>query len=255
MPMRTEFAHRLRAREVLVGTFIKSRDPAIVEVLGGVGFDFVILDAEHAPFDRADVALMAMASRAARLPLLVRVPVADGGWIATVLDAGAAGVMVPQVSGAKMAQTLVRAIRYGPGGRGFSPSTPAAEYGARGIKAHLDRQQRETVLICQIEDRVSVSEAGRIAAVDGVDALLLGPIDLTVSLGQTDPLAPEVATLCRNTIAAGTAELKAAGLFLTNLSESAAWQSVGASLFVLGSDQAFLSQAAKSALDQFRLGS
>lgn len=252
MSIRATFAKHLRTRATLVGSFVKSSDPANVELLGHAGFDFVILDAEHAAFDRADVARMAMAARAANLPLVVRVPATDGGWIATVLDAGAAGIMAPQVRDADMARALVAATRYGPNGRGFSPSTAGADYGTRGIAGHLAQAPEETVLICQIEDRTAVQNAAEIAAVDGVDALLLGPVDLTVSLGLTDPTAPDVADLCHQTIAAGTAAKTTAGLFLGNPADSQKWQSAGANLFVIGSDQAFLLGAAKAALQQFR---
>lgn len=252
MSIRATFAKRLRASDTLVGSFVKSSDPANIELLGHAGFDFVILDAEHAAFDRADVARMAMAARAAALPLVVRIPAPDGGWIATVLDAGAAGIMAPQVRDADMARALVQSTRYGPNGRGFSPSTAGADYGTRGIAGHLAQAPEETVLICQIEDRTAVQNAAAIAAVDGVDALLLGPVDLTVSLGLTEPTAPEVTDLCQRTIKAGVTAKTAAGLFLGTPTDSPKWQTAGASLFVLGSDQAFLMGAARAALQHFR---
>ena len=254
MDMRASFARDLRARKIIAGTFIKSNEPAVVEVLGHAGFDFAILDAEHAAFDRADVALMALAARAARLPLMVRIPEATGTWIATVLDAGCAGVMVPQVKNAAAARDLVGLMRYGPDGMGFSPSTPGAKYGTRGIAQHLERQPEETVLICQIEEPGAVEEAGKIAAVSGVDGVLVGPVDLAVSIGSHDPASDAVTGLCRQAISAGVAAQKAAGLFLTDLSKRADWQKSGATVFVLGSDQAYLMRAAKAALDSFKSG-
>lgn len=252
MDMHASFARDLRARKIIAGTFIKSNDPAVVEILGHAGFDFAILDAEHAAFDRADIALMALAARAARLPLLVRIPETTGAWIATVLDAGCAGVVVPQVENAAAARNLVRMMRYGAGGMGFSPSTPGAEYGTRGITHHLERQPEETVLICQIEDTGSVEDAANIALVEGVDGLLIGPVDLAVSIGSNDPASDAVSNLCRQAISAGAAANKAAGLFLTDLSKTADWQASGATLFVVGSDQAYLMRGAKAALDAFR---
>lgn len=251
MEMRARFAQRITARERLVGTFVKSRDPAVIEIMGHAGFDFAILDAEHAAIDRSDVAHMAMASRAAQLPLLVRIPEPTGAWVCTVLDAGCAGVLAPQVSDVAAARALAAKMRYGAGGRGFSPSTPGADYGRRGIATHLERAPRETVLICQIEDRAGVEAAAGIAAVEGVDGLLLGPVDLAVSTGATDPAADEVTDLCRQTIHA-SADRVAAGLFLADPATAEAWQAAGASLFVLGSDQAFMMGAARAALAAFR---
>ncbi|MBR9864422.1 MAG: hypothetical protein GYB24_13365 [Rhodobacteraceae bacterium] len=251
MSYRATFAKRLRARDRLVGSFVKSCDPANVEILGLAGFDFAILDAEHAAIDRATIAAMTMAARAAKLPLLVRIPESESHWIASALDAGAAGIMAPQVRDAEMARALVAATRFGAQGRGFSPSTAGADYGARGIAGHLEQAAQETVLICQIEDEPSVAQAGNIAAVDGVDGLLLGPVDLTVSLGLTDPADAKVETLCQDTVVAAAPAGTAAGLFLGNPSDSAKWQKAGANLFVIGSDQAFLMGAAKAALQQF----
>jgi 2-keto-3-deoxy-L-rhamnonate aldolase RhmA len=252
MDVRADFARDLRAQKDLAGVFVKSTDPIVVEILGHAGFDFAILDAEHAALDRADVARMAMASRAARLPLLLRIPEATGAWIATALDAGCVGVMVPQVSSPATARDLVRMMRYGPGGRGFSPSTPSADYGTRGIAGHLERQPDETVLICQIEDRNAVASAADIAAVEGVDALLLGPVDLAVSTGARDPDGDDVAELCRQTLIAGVAANKATGLFLSDPTQSTRWRNAGATLFVLGSDQAYIMSAGRAALVAFR---
>ncbi len=252
MAFRRKFAQDLRSRKVVVGTFVKSTDPAVVEILGYSGFDFAILDAEHAALDRADIARMAMAARAAQLPLIVRTPDATGPWIATVLDSGCAGVMVPQVANADAACNLVRMMRYGAGGMGFSPSTPGAEYGTRGIAGHLAKQPEETVLICQIEDRVAVENAKEVAQVDGVDGLLLGPVDLAAAVGSNDPASAEITALCSHVIRAGAEMQTAVGLFLSDTSLGESFLANGANIFVLGSDQAFLMTAAKTAIKTFR---
>ncbi|MEQ9260857.1 MAG: aldolase/citrate lyase family protein [Roseovarius sp.] len=250
--IRARFAARLRAADPLVGPFVKSRDPAVIEILAQTGADFAVLDAEHVAFDRRDIADMAMASRASGLPLVVRVPTAESHWLATAVDCGAAGVMVPQVTGPEMAARLVRALRHGAGGLGISPSTPGAEYGARGLAGHMERHPRECVLICQIEDPDAVALAEEIAACEGVDALLAGPADLTVAAGLTDPAAPEVQRLCEEVIAAGRRVGKAAGLALGDAKAAARWRGAGGTLFVLGTDQAFLKQAAAASIAAFR---
>lgn len=252
MTMRETFASRLRAQEELVGTFVKSRDPAVVEILGSLGFDFFVLDAEHAPFDRSDISVMAMASRAGNLPMIVRVPDPEGSWIATAVDCGAAGVMIPQVSDEAMARRLARAMRFGRDGLGFSPSTAGAGYGARSIAEHLDRHSRETVLICQIEDPDAVANAGAIAATPGVDALLIGPVDLSVAAGETGPSSAKVVDMCRHTLREGRAAETSTGLFLGNPDDAPGWRDAGATLFILGTDQAFLRKAAGQAISDFR---
>jgi len=252
MTMRETFASRLRARTELVGTFVKSRDPAVVEILGSVGVDFFVLDAEHAPFDRADIGVMAMASRAAGLPMVVRVPGTDGAWIATSVDSGAAGIMVPQVTDACMAGRLAGALTFGRDGLGFSPSTAGAGYGARTIPDHLERHPGETVLICQIEDPGAVANAAAIAAVPGVDALLVGPVDLSVAAGASGPADADIVEMCRATVLAGAEAGIAAGLFLGLPAQAPEWRAAGATLLVVGTDQAFLRRAAAGALSTVR---
>lgn len=248
MPARLAFAQLLRDREPMIGTFVKLRDPAVIEMLGGAGFDFVVIDAEHAPFDRESIALATLAARAANVAALVRVPQADGHWISTALDCGAAGIMVPQVKDARMAAQLVGKIRYRDGVRGFSPSTAAAGYGARSIAAHLEAQDEETVLICQIEDRSAVATASEIAAVDGVDGLLVGPVDLAVSEGVTNPSAPEIMALGEQVMHAARTAGVSGGMFVADASAIARWSDCGGTLFVLGTDQSFLLQSARAGL-------
>lgn len=245
MPLRQQFAHRLRTQASLIGTIVKLRDPAVIEMLGQCGFDFVIIDAEHAPFGRENLAIAMLAARAANLAALVRIPEVNGAWISTALDCGAAGIVAPQVASEAMAITLTRMMRHD-ADRGFSPSTAAAGYGTRGIKKHLQAQPLETVLICQIEDPAAVSMAGEIAALAGVDGLLVGPVDLAVSNGMTDPSMPEIKALAAQVMSAARDSGKSAGMFLSDASTAAEWSARGCSLFVLGSDQSFLMQSARA---------
>ncbi|MAY61910.1 MAG: 4-hydroxy-2-oxovalerate aldolase [Rhizobiales bacterium] len=251
MDCRRDFAERLRGGKPLAGVFVKSRDPAHVEILALAGFDFVVIDAEHAAFGRADITTMTMAARAGGLAALVRIPPDEPGWIGMCLDAGAAGIMVPQVPDAETAANLARRMRFGPGGSGFSPSTPGALYGARGIAGHLEARPEETVLVCQIESPSAVGNAAEIAAIPGVDALLVGPVDLAVSAGFTDPAAAEVAAMSREVLTATKGTAAAGGLFLSDITQIPAWREAGATLFITGTDQGFLASAARRALPAF----
>lgn len=251
MDARAAFAGRLRAGAPLAGIFVKSRDPAVVEILALAGFDFVVIDGEHGVFDRTDIATLCLAARAGGIAALVRVPPEAPDWIGASLDAGAAGIVAPQVADAAAAAAILGRMRYGPGGAGFSPSTAGALYGRRGVAAHLAARAGETVLVCQIEAPEAVAKAPAIAAVEGVDALLVGPVDLAVSAGLTDPGAPEVAVMTRAVLAAAQAAGRAGGLFLGDPAKAADWRAAGATLFVIGSDQAFLAAAARGALAGF----
>ncbi|MEM8853546.1 MAG: aldolase/citrate lyase family protein, partial [Pseudomonadota bacterium] len=169
MSHNADFKRRIAAREVLLGAFIKTPHPMVIEIMGGSAFDFLILDCEHAPFDRSAIDTAMIAGRATGCPLLVRVPHGDASTILGILDSGAAGVMVPHVTSAGQAEALVRALRYGPGGRGFAGTTRAAHYGGRTLKEHLAATADDVSLFCQIEEPEGVENAEAIAAVDGVD--------------------------------------------------------------------------------------
>lgn len=241
------FRRQLTGGEILFGTFVKTPHPAIVEVLGATALDFLVLDAEHAPFDRASIDLCVLAGLAAQCPVLVRIPAAREEWVMASLDAGAAGILAPRVSTVEQAQDLARMTRYQNGERGFSPSPRAGEYGARTIETQLALGPQETVLVCQIEDRAGVDAAGEIAAVDGVDALFVGPVDLAVSIGSHDAGDDRVAALCRETLLAAPPQARS-GLFVGDAHTARKWTDHGASLFIVGTDQALLKQGAVTAL-------
>jgi 2-keto-3-deoxy-L-rhamnonate aldolase RhmA len=238
-----DFVRRLRAREPLLGTFLKTPHPILVEVLALTGIDYAIVDAEHAPFDRHDIDAMMIAGRAANLALVVRVPSPD--WILGVLDSGAAGVLVPHVRSRAQAEELARAMRYGPGGRGYAGTTRAALYGRRPMEEHLDVTASETALICQIEDPEAVPEARAIASVDGVDGLFVGRADLAVGGGGRSFFDKEVG---RKTLEVLGAEGAATGLYAAPGEDLAPLFGAGATMMTVGSEHTMLLRGA--ALDR-----
>ena len=131
------FRQRLRARELLVGTFIKTPVTHPVEILGAAGLDFVVIDQEHAPFDRVTVDALILAGQAAAVPVLVRVPGSEARDILPVLDCGAQGVLVPHVDSRAKAEAVVAEARYRGGRRGFTNSSRAGGYGAAGFQQHI----------------------------------------------------------------------------------------------------------------------
>lgn len=239
MTSNARFKARLVARELMVGCFIKTPHPIVVEVLGAGPLDFLVLDAEHAPFERAAIDACMLAARAVGCPVLVRVP--DPSWVLNVLDCGAAGVMVPHVTSPEQARTLVGAMQYGPGGRGFAGTTRAAGYGTRPLAEHRAKAYDEVALICQIEDPEGVDCVEAIAAVPGVDALFLGRADMAVGMGLDDFFAPELAPVCSRVLGAKGA---ATGLFCAPAEDFAPWVAKGASFIVAGSEHSMMAAGA-----------
>ncbi len=174
------FRRRLLDRQSLVGTFLKTPSAGVAEIIGLSGLDCLCVDAEHAPFDRAALDAVLLATRAQDLPSLVRVADAGRSGILNALDLGATGVVVPHVDSAAAAAALVSACRYGPDGRGYAGSTRAAGYTSRKMADIIAEANRSVCVVAQIEDAAALPEIDAIAAVDGIDCLFVGRMDLTV---------------------------------------------------------------------------
>lgn len=248
------FRARLLAREPLIGSFVKTPSPIVCEVLAGTSLDAVCLDAEHAPFGRAELDGCLAVAGLADMPALVRVPAAEPAQLLNALDCGAAGVMAPHVSSAEAALALARHCRFGRGGRGYAGSTRAAAFGAKPMADHLRDSESRTAVIAQIEDVEAVEAIEDIAAVDGIDCLFVGRIDLTVSLDAAGPSEPAVVEAVETVCAAADKAGRAVGMFVADPAEVERWRDKGASLFLLSSDHGFLKAGAESLARGFRGG-
>jgi 2-keto-3-deoxy-L-rhamnonate aldolase RhmA len=180
------------------------------------------------------------------MPVLVRPAHSAPETILQALDGGADGVLLPHIRSIVEAEAAVRMCRYGPGGRGYAGSTRAAGYTTRGMARHLATS--DPVIVLQIEDADALEAIDAIAAVPGVDALFIGRADLTVALGAAAPDDPQVVAAVERICAAGRAAGRTIGMFLPRVADVAHWQSRGASLFLLQSDQEFLLKGAAALL-------
>lgn len=234
-----DFKARIASGGATIGTWVKTPHPMIVEVLALTPLDCLVLDAEHAPFDRGSLDLCIAAARAGGMPVLVRPPTAAPEHILQALDSGATGIIAPHVRSAAEAEALVRACHHGRGGRGYAGTPRAAGFGTLGMAGTL-AAGRDVTVIAQIEDVEAVDAIVAIAAVPGVDALFIGRADLTVAYGVPSPDDPVVVAAIDAVVAAGTAAGRALGLFLARPDDAAAWQAKGVGLFLLASDHDFM---------------
>lgn len=235
----TDFAERLRSGVQLSGTWVKTPHPHVVEVLALSSLDCLVLDGEHAPFDRAALDVCILAARAGGKPVLVRPPSGAPESILAALDCGADGVIVPHIRSAAEAEAAVRACHYVAGGRGFAGSSRAARYTTRGMVTHRAAARGVTV-VAQIEDAEAIDAIPEIAAVEGIDALFVGRADLTVSYGAESPDDPRVVAAVEKVCATAVAAGRTVGMFLGRLEDVGRWRARGASLFILQSDQEFM---------------
>lgn len=230
----------------LAGTFVKTTHYQIVEVLAGTALDFVVLDAEHAPFGRESLDACCLAARAGRLPALVRTASSRPEHILQALDCGATGVLVPHVDNAEIANNVVGAARYreANGTRGFSNSPRAGGYGQTALPQHIRDSDQQTTVIVQIETALSVENISEIAKVPGVDALFVGRADLAVSYGVDAITHPRVQAAVERVCEVAKEHGRPLGIFLPNTAEIDAFTALGFTFFVIGSDQSMLKSGA-----------
>jgi len=208
---------------------------ALLEVAGHLGFDFALIDTEHGAGETTDLENHLRAAGSAGLDVVVRVGENDSLPVLHALDAGAQGVVVPHVDTPEDAEAAVHFAHYPPlGGRGLAASTRAGRYSTGTLAQHLERSRANTAVIVQIEDRKAVEHGYKIAATEHVDAVWLGPGDLSMSLGfpgQLDhPLVAEAIDSIVNEVAA--ANNAALAVVLDHESEIPAWRERGATVFL-----------------------
>lgn len=236
------FRERLAGRSSIVGLFVKTASHQIVEVLGRTGLDCIVIDAEHAPFDRNALDLCLLAARACELPALVRVPEATEAAILGPLDMGADGVLLPRISTAEKAARGVGFAKYSRT-RGFSSSSRAGDYGRSTMADHVRRSDEMTTVVAMIEDVKGVDRIEAICDVDGIDALFLGLADLTVSMGHTDSRHPLVEAAADRAFAVARARGMALGALVPDIGSIGRFRARGVSMFLVGTDQGILRTA------------
>lgn len=250
-PNFTTFRDRLLARERMLGTFLKLPTTQVIEILGPLGYDFVVIDQEHAPLDRGITDLMILAARASNIAPLVRVPEFNAASILSALDCGAMGIMVPHVNSVEKAQAVAQSCRYAGGSRGFAGLTRAGRWGNISGVQHMTTQDRQVTCVVMIEDQDAIDQAGAIARVDGVDALFIGRGDLTASFGDDPDAARKVAEISTK-VAAAAREANVPLLMLpTSRDDFEFAKGIGASAMLLSSDHGFIRSAAAKAIKDF----
>ncbi len=243
-PAPTGFRRRFLAGEPLLGSFIKTPTSHSIEILGGLGFDFVVIDEEHAPFDRVTIDMGLLAARASGAAGIVRVADPTPSKLLAVLDDGATGVLVPHVASIAKAKDMVAACRYRGGKRGFSNSPRAGNYGGVSAWPHVDAQDAAVTVIAMIEDPEALDDIDAIVAVEGLDGVFIGRGDLTIALGAPGPDSVPVRTATEKIAKAARTAGKPVCIMVGSVAETEAYRAMGANAFIVSSDQGFMRQAA-----------
>ena len=169
--------------QLMAGTFLNLGSPTAVEIAADTGFDWLLIDLEHGSGSIADLRNMLLACRGSSAAPIVRIRSVDPDTVKFVMDSGAAGIMFPYVSTVAEAQRAVDCIKYPPMGcRGVAGSIRATAFG-RDWKQYFSEANDNSLVVVQIETPEAVEASAEIAAIDGVDVLFVGPLDLSVNLG------------------------------------------------------------------------
>jgi 4-hydroxy-2-oxoheptanedioate aldolase len=245
---------RIAQGKFALATWITLLDPAVPELIAGTGFDLLIVDGEHGPPATSDLARVLIATRASGVPVLYRVGANEPVRIMHALDAGASGVVVPQIRTVADAERAVAWCRYPPVGlRGIAPRR-ASGYG-RATAAYMAAANTLVTCCVQIETREALADLDTILAVPGIDTILIGPNDLAAALGHIGELAhPEVETAIRHIGERGQAAGVPVGVWAGSNAQARTRRDQGYAWATVGSDYAFMVSAADAAVREVAEG-
>jgi 2-keto-3-deoxy-L-rhamnonate aldolase RhmA len=252
-PAPREFRKRLLDRQLLIGTFCKTPTSHSAEILGSLGYDFVMLDEEHAPWTRQTLEVGFLGARAFGTAGLVRIARPDANSILSALDDGAIGVMVPHVASAEKARNIASWARYKGGTRGSGVGR-GGDYGGRPIEAHYELSDSTTTVIAMIEDREAIEQIDAITAVEGIDGFFLGRGDLGLSLSNASGPAPTVEEAVRIVAKSVLKSGKALCAVTPNMASDDAKKmlDLGVTALMVASDQGFMRSGALTQLEHFK---
>lgn len=243
---------RLANGDVVIGTWVSLSDPAVVEALSGTGFDFLLVDGEHAPIGESELANLLRAAQGGKTAVIYRVRENSEALIKLALDLGADGVFVPRVNSAAEAARAVAAAKYPPlGQRGVGPWRASQYY--QNMSDYMAQANTKTTLILQIEDITAVNVVEEILAVAGFDAAYIGPSDLSASMGlfgQFDH--PDFVAAIDRVIAACQAANMPLGMDTQGVAHLGDMAGKGMQILTLGMDLSYMIEGARALSTQIR---
>ena len=262
------FRDALRAGQPQIGLWLGLADPYCAEILAGVGYDWLLIDGEHAPNDlRSTLAqLQAIASAHTALPPgqapshpVVRVPLGTGeagtALIKQCLDLGAQTLLVPMVDTPEQALQVVRAAKYPPEGVRGMGSALARASRWQGYPQYVHEANAQVCVLLQAETTLAMQHLDAIAATPGVDGVFIGPADLSASMGHPgNPAHPDVQAAIREGLARIRRAGKAPGILATTEAQARQWLADGALFVAVGIDTMLLKGAASDLLQRYRAG-
>ena len=248
------FKQALRSGQTQIGLWMGLADPYAAELCAGSGFDWLLIDGEHAPNDLRTILATLQAVDAYPSHSVVRIPHGDAALIKQVLEIGATTLLVPMVESAAQAHELVRAMRYPPQGqRGVGSGLARSSRWTR-YPDYLREANEHICLLVQVESAEALAQIEEIAAVDGVDGLFIGPADLAASMGHLgEPAHPQVRAAIEAAIARIARAGKASGILCADESLARRYLALGARFVAVGVDTTLLVRATSALAAAFKV--
>lgn len=247
------FKQALKEGRAQIGLWQALANPYTVEISAGAGYDWLLLDGEHAPNDVPLLVSQLQAMKGTASHAVIRPPVGETWIIKQMLDIGAQTLLIPMVDSKEMAETMVKAVRYPPHGvRGVGAALARASAFNR-IADYLPTANDEICLLLQVESRAGLEALDAIASTNGVDGVFIGPADLAADMGYLGkPGAPEVQEAVEKALEKIQSHGKAAGILIGDLSLAKRYLELGATFVAIGNDVTLLANATTKLLEDFK---
>ena len=251
-PLPNHFRRRLLEKQRLIGCWASLASPISTEVLGYAGFDWLLLDGEHAPNDFQTFLTQLLALKDSTSAAVVRPQWNDPVLLKRLLDLGVYNFLMPFIESAEQARAAVAATRYPPRGiRGIAVAQRSNRYGY--VSEYFERINDNITVMVQIESRPGVEAVDAIAGVDGVDGLFIGPSDLSASLGHLgNPRHPEVQRAMQRVLEAARAHGKPVGILSGVDEDTQRYLEMGMTCVAVGMDLVLLRNASRQLCERFK---
>jgi 4-hydroxy-2-oxoheptanedioate aldolase len=251
--LRNRFKAALQQNETQIGLWLALASPYSAEICAGAGFDWLLIDGEHAPNDLRSILQQLQTLAAYPVRPVVRPPVGEVHLIKQLLDIGADTLLIPMVESAEQARQLVSAVRYPPHGIRGVGSALARASRWNGIDSYVQSANREVCLIAQVESAAGLENLEEIASVDGIDGIFFGPADLAASLGYLgNPTHAEVQRVIVDAIRRTHHMGIASGILSADEQFARVCMSSGCSFVAVGADTTLLARNCRELAQRFK---
>lgn len=252
MPINS-FKQRLRSGDAQIGLWLGLADAYCAELVANAGFDWLLIDGEHAPNDLRGMLAQLQAVAPYPSQAVIRPVIGDTALIKQVLDLGAQTLLVPMVESAEQARQLVKAVHYPPNGVRGVGSALARASRWNSIPGYLDHADEQMCLLVQIENKEGLANLDEILSVEGVDGVFIGPADLSAALGHRgNPAHPDVQTIIEDAIVRIGKAGKAAGILSADEKLARRYIELGAAFVAVGVDTTVLMRGLQTLAGKFK---